>query len=227
MVLADTLRGHICDAVKSPHANFVVQKCIEVLRPVAFQFIIDELMGDSLGCMAEHKFGCRVVMRLLELSLPHQVRQVVGVVMPSISKLARHRYGNYVVQSMISNSATEQRHRILGTLRQEIALMCQDHYGSSVVRTVLKSGDDSDRAPLALAILKSQGLVKQLVHTQHGQAIVKLVIDLAEIPERRSLLNDIVATSGLSASKCARIFGKQVELNASTQLFPAAICAGA
>jgi len=225
--LADGLRGHICDAVRSPHANFVVQKCIEVLRPAAFQFIIDELMGDSLGHVAEHKFGCRVVMRLLEHSLPHQVCQVVGVIMPSVPKLARHRYGNYVVQSMISNSATEQRCLILEIFRREIAMMCQDHFGSSVVRTVLQSGNDSDRVPLAQAISKSSGLVRQLMHSQRGQAIVKLVVGLIEVPERRRLLDEVVKTSGLPASKYGRIFRLHVEQKASSQLLVATVHAGA
>merc|ERR1719414_1768603 len=43
--IASELRGHVWEAVEHPHANFVLQKCIEQLSSRGSQWIIGELFG--------------------------------------------------------------------------------------------------------------------------------------------------------------------------------------
>ena len=67
--LAAELCGHVCEALESPHANHVLQRLVELLPPGAVRFVLDEMQswpGRSSADIASHKFGCRIVERLLE-----------------------------------------------------------------------------------------------------------------------------------------------------------------
>jgi len=205
----------------------VVQKCIEVLRPADFQFFMNELMSDSPVQMALHKFGCRVVIRLLEHGLPGQVHDVAEALMPSTSILAQHAYGNYVLQSMMSYCAPGHRCRIMEALREEIDVMCKSHFGSSVVRAVLAVGSSSERMLLAASIMKSQGLMLHLAQSRRGHAIIKLVVKVLELPERSRLLTDLAIAEGLSASRYGRSVLQLIELNQFKKLPPNAVVCGA
>lgn len=63
--LVEELRGHVLSATASPHANFVIQKVIEVLPTNLTNFVAKELatFAAELAC---HRFGCRVFCRLVE-----------------------------------------------------------------------------------------------------------------------------------------------------------------
>merc|ERR1740138_364723 len=45
--LASELRGHIREAIESKHANYVVQKIVEVLPTSMVSFVVEELAGDA------------------------------------------------------------------------------------------------------------------------------------------------------------------------------------
>ena len=59
------LRGHVLQMMESPHANFVLQKVIEVLPANATCFVTEELATRAAEA-ARHRFGCRILCRLIE-----------------------------------------------------------------------------------------------------------------------------------------------------------------
>lgn len=76
--LAEELRQHIASASKSACANYVLQRVIQLLRPQACQFIIDELLEvtykkrersgarqdpEEVSSLAKHQYGCRILQR--------------------------------------------------------------------------------------------------------------------------------------------------------------------
>ena len=67
MLKAD-LHTHVWDCIQCPHANHVLQKFIKILPPSEVQFVIDEIVQPTNGPLwaAEHKYGCRIILRLLE-----------------------------------------------------------------------------------------------------------------------------------------------------------------
>eukprot|EP00406_Dinophysis_acuminata_P033195 CAMPEP_0179362814 /NCGR_PEP_ID=MMETSP0797-20121207/81202_1 /TAXON_ID=47934 /ORGANISM="Dinophysis acuminata, Strain DAEP01" /LENGTH=321 /DNA_ID=CAMNT_0021078243 /DNA_START=1 /DNA_END=963 /DNA_ORIENTATION=+ len=60
LALAGALKGHVWEALKSPHANHVLQRCIAVLPPGQIDFILNELQGRAVDA-ARHHFGCRIL----------------------------------------------------------------------------------------------------------------------------------------------------------------------
>jgi hypothetical protein len=96
--LASSLRTHIWEALRSPNANHVVQKCIGTMRSRDFQFIIDEILQEGGGGAikaAQHKFGCRVLQRLFEFSSPTQLDAIVEELLSQALPLCKDMYANF------------------------------------------------------------------------------------------------------------------------------------
>jgi hypothetical protein len=63
--ILDGLRGHVVDALASPHASSVIAKAVETLRPVKLRFVVEELSGPTAPPLSGPE-NRRVVKRLRE-----------------------------------------------------------------------------------------------------------------------------------------------------------------
>merc|ERR1719246_165818 len=63
--LAQELKGHVLEVAMSPHGNFVMQKCIDVLPVADLDFIFDELLPSAVQ-LARNRAGCRIIKLLIE-----------------------------------------------------------------------------------------------------------------------------------------------------------------
>merc|ERR1719229_1061315 len=70
VALAYELKGRTVDAMKDPYANFVMQKIIGLVPVLHLQFIVDELNPASIRQVARHKFGCRILQRVVDTFQP-------------------------------------------------------------------------------------------------------------------------------------------------------------
>merc|ERR1719191_966809 len=115
--------------MRCPHANYVIQKCISVMRPANLQFIIDELALGSPGMVtyaARHKYGCRIVQRLLEHGLPAQVQKLAERLLDDAVATCLHPYGNYVMQHLVEHGTPAQRSRLSLVLQQHAEVLGSD-----------------------------------------------------------------------------------------------------
>merc|ERR1712232_564245 len=117
VAIAEELHSHVLDAVQHPYANFVVQKCVETLRPDAFQFIVDELMSSNRAqSVAQHKFGCRIIQRLLEYCRADQINQLVQQLLSEALELTRSSYGVYVIPHILEYACKEHQRYLIDLL---------------------------------------------------------------------------------------------------------------
>merc|ERR1719183_948446 len=58
------LRGHVREALGHRHANYVIQKVVDVMPTQQAVFVAKELVGSAYQA-ATHRFGCRTVLRLV------------------------------------------------------------------------------------------------------------------------------------------------------------------
>merc|ERR1719498_843075 len=93
--LVQELHGHVRKALESPHANYVIQKAIEVMPPALAGFVVNELSGVAVPT-AKDRYGCRAICRLLEHCPHDQTDCLIHEVLREVSTLCRHSYGNYV-----------------------------------------------------------------------------------------------------------------------------------
>merc|ERR1712203_7773 len=85
-------KGHVWQALASPHANHVLQACIILLRPKDMQFVFDELHSKLRGptLASQHKYGCRIIKRLLECGSKAQVTGLAEALLTDLRAVSTH-----------------------------------------------------------------------------------------------------------------------------------------
>merc|ERR1719191_1039152 len=91
IALSLELRSRVREAIRSPHANHVVQKMVEGLPPSSLGFVAEELLGAGAE-VARHRYGCRVLCRLVlrhgDTSIAH-MDELIEELLADASDLAR------------------------------------------------------------------------------------------------------------------------------------------
>lgn len=205
--VANELAGHVVEAMRCPYANHVLQLYITMARPESVSFVLDELLSCSGGIefAAKHKFGCRVVQRLVEHLPPARVDELAAAILRDVLSFGRHPYGNYVLQNLLEHGTPHQRVRLAQEIQSQIAPMCQDHFGSAVVSSALSKLPREDMLPLAQSILHTQDLLVFLAHSRHGHTTVRYILrslEGAELSLAQELLQAEIAS--LQASRFGR-----------------------
>jgi len=209
---AGELRGHVLQASKCPHANHVLQKCIGLLRPAAVQFVIDEMLAGAVSQTARHKYGCRILQRLVEHCPAQQVRPLVETLVPEVGMLSRHPYGNYVVQNLLQRATEDQRHRMVGILAKDIRFLGSEACGCAVVSTALSYAPEADRQTLARSLCDEPGLLVFMACTRHGHVAVLRVLELLEGDERHEASRRLQSEAGaLRVSRYGCVVVEHVE----------------
>merc|ERR1712137_1275833 len=113
--LALELRCHVVEAAKSIHANYVLQKILELVQPTYLIFIIEELTGYASE-VAQNRCGVRILCQVLE-RFPQEISgELIPEATEDLGELCRHRYGNYLVNLILDRGTVQQRKRVLKTL---------------------------------------------------------------------------------------------------------------
>uniref|UniRef100_A0A7S0BCI0 PUM-HD domain-containing protein n=1 Tax=Pyrodinium bahamense TaxID=73915 RepID=A0A7S0BCI0_9DINO len=185
VAIAVELRGHVWEALRCPHANYVLQKCIVTMTPQHTQFVIDELgrRGRGGACQAaRHCFGCRIVERLLERCPPAQVQRLTEALLDDALALSAHRYGNYVVQHLLEHGTPAQQQHLAALLAENAQVLGANCYTSAVLIKALSWGPPEGQVLLARALLSVPGLFSTMARTRHGRLAAKLVLKVLEVP---------------------------------------------
>lgn len=208
--LAAELRGHVWQAVRHPHANHVLQKCIMTMRPAAVQFIIDELTEkgpEGSVKAARHAYGCRILQRLLEHCRPDQLVGLVAALMPEAAPLAKHIYGKFVIQHMLECGTNLQQRQLMSELEMHIHELGHDIHSGAVLSKALSVGDPQDQDALARALVRQPGTLAALAATRYGSAAARLVLEMAQGPEREEAQRQV---SEKAAALSTRRYGRAV-----------------
>merc|ERR1719375_556316 len=191
--LAAELRGRVRESLASPHANFVVQKMVEVMPPGMVAFVAEELAGVAVDT-AQHRFACRGICRLLE-HCPHDMTQVlVNEILREAPTLCRHKYGNYVIQLILEHGSMEQRQAVVQTLLKDPLGFACHRTGSDVVEHALASYDLEERGALLRAFLRDPASFADLSCSHYGSFVARALVCLpgAEGAEARAMAAEML-----------------------------------
>lgn len=185
--IATELRGHVWKAAEHRHANFVLQKCIQVLPPEASSFIIDELKTDA-AWLAKSKTGVRVFQRLLE-HCREQVHGMVSELLADARDLCVHQFGNYMMQHILEHGSVDQRHDLAASLLGFLdKRMCSNECGVGVISKALEYAGDEDRQAIAQALLKDKDRFIRVAMQRHGKDAIKELLKGPEEGDRKSVV---------------------------------------
>jgi hypothetical protein len=181
--LAFEFRDHVLDAARCPHANFVLMKCIGRQSPKASSAFARELISfgpDAILQAAKHRYGCRIIERLIEFCSVDDVYQLVESMMLDAKNLCMHPYGNYTIQHALVHGSEHHRCRLTALLEKEAVDMVANFHASAVIGEALRSSRDRDATTLARTIFQESGLLAQMARTKHGHTAARLVMQVLE-----------------------------------------------
>lgn len=171
-VIVHELEGHIVDSVLDQNANHVVQKVIEV-SPAKSQFVVDAFMP-SLGELACHAYGCRVLQRTFEKCHDVEgvnIRPLMEAVLARVNEFTVHQYGNYVVQHAMLNAPDDLRHRFVVQLTPQLYALSCSKFASNVAERIVTTATDEERDNII------RELKKPLSDSQGGNYLVNMMQD--------------------------------------------------
>ncbi|CAK0871518.1 unnamed protein product [Prorocentrum cordatum] len=204
--------------MQCPHANHVVQKCITSMPPQHSQFILDELLSKGVVHAAQHKYGCRVIQRLLEHLAPSQVEELREALLVNAHRMSRHQYGNYVMQHLLEHDSAEHQHRVVRELCADVAGLGSNLYGAAVLAVALAHACLEDQLALARAIARAPGLIERMSSTRHGHLAVKRTIAALEGSDLEAQVGARVAANvqAMAAGRYGRVLAASVGLLPAT-----------
>lgn len=207
--LASELVGHVWEALKCMNANHVLQKCITVLRPDVAQFVIDELTqhgGKGVVQAAKHRFGCRVLQRLLEHCSQEQISPMVEVLLNDAVDLSSHTYGHYVMMHLFEQCDQDVVSRLASTLQQHLPNMTADGYIGAVIGKALNHTNTKACVSLAAGLLQEHAHVVVMACSRWGYAAVKQALVLVSASEQDKACKELAHCSPkLRSSRYGRL----------------------
>ncbi|CAJ1400139.1 unnamed protein product [Effrenium voratum] len=189
---ASELKGKAVALSQHLHANFVLQKYVELLPASAGAFILQELTP-SAGEVAVHVYGCRVLQRLIEhCSNQPQLAVLIGSLLSKvgqIEKLLKDPFGSNVLRAIVAHGTDCQISVIMDAIATNVLKFSKHKHASLVFERCLETsserpalraeratlvalllGDGTSRSPLAQVLLDRFGnyLAQRMIHCCRG-----------------------------------------------------------
>jgi hypothetical protein len=179
VALAKALRGCIRNAVQSKHANHVVQQITETMPVGQASFIIEELKGCGHE-IARHRFGCRVLCRILEHLAPQDESTLAFIeeILVDVHGLCGHEFGNFVARHLLEFGTPNHKHCIAKALVSDMFQYSKHKLGSHVVEAALLYSSPEDQRILALQLASDQHQLVSVAANQYGRHVVRALLSL-------------------------------------------------
>jgi hypothetical protein len=208
--MTQRMHGHVAELLDSPHGNHVLQKCIEVLPPDTVQFVLNELCAfpDHGVAIAKHRFGCRILERLLEHCPAEQTRALVENVIENAYVLCRHPFGNYVVQHVLEYGTLSQRNAVVEALLEGGVMQLAMHrVASNVIERALVQCTPEGRRALVGQLVVDPSATLTMASSRYGSFIAQRLLELPASPQRDEVWQQLY--DGLETLKASK-HGKQL-----------------
>lgn len=193
------LHGHVLEAAFSPHANFVIQKAIETMPTTKITFVATEI-SEKIADVARHRYGCRIIQRLLEHALHESATQsLLQDLLSQASSLCRHSFGKYVMQA-ISEHANDRRHEVAMALcghPQSLLENAKHRHASRVIESVITHSDEASQLALINELLSQPDALPEIARNRSGSYVLKMLLQSSAKEQVASVL---AAANGLNRS---------------------------
>merc|ERR1711933_325100 len=178
-LLVCELHGHVVDAMKSPHANFVIQKVVEALPVALASFVAEEIIGMGTE-VARHRYGCRILCRLLEHHSDTDcpaTRELLDEVLADAAHLCHHSFGRHVIDSALEHGSADRRHKAALAMNVDLLRNARNRNASYIVEKVFCFCGIEDQRMVAMTLLRS-GLDRIVALATHecGSHVLKALL---------------------------------------------------
>mmetsp|Transcript_26639 Transcript_26639/g.50049 ORF Transcript_26639/g.50049 Transcript_26639/m.50049 type:complete len:438 (+) Transcript_26639:2-1315(+) len=153
------LKGQVLGLCQHLHANFVLQKCVELLEPRVGVFLAEELK-DHAVTVAVHVYGCRVLQRLIEhCSREPQLIELVDSLLSNpdqIERLLKDLFGSNVLRALLVHGTVSHVKAILEVLSTNVLKFAKHKHASLVFERCLEVSSGSEQLSLPRKQLMAQ-----------------------------------------------------------------------
>lgn len=205
-LLLDALAPKAVELYESPHGNWCLCKAVLVLPAPSLAKIVKTLQERTFEEVSKHKFGCRLMERLIEHLEPTALKMITDEIIPKADALSKHQYGNFVVQHLYEH-APNDRERILKKLLGQVPAMATHRTASHVVQRALTYSDERGQAMIVQALLNGQG-ENTLVKVATGRYGSFVVEQLNQLPSWSDVVKNRLQAELLELVNSA--FGRRV-----------------
>jgi len=185
--LVSEFRGHVLDALESPHANHVLQRAVELMPPASTSFILDEFAVNwDMSYVVRHKFGCRLLERIFEHFTACPCTNVAlefflsNGAFGDISEHCSHMFGTHVMQHLMEYGTYEQQCLVSRALWCDLRKSALDEYAVGVLDKALTFLPHKDQQALASAIVELDHLLPRMAMSWRGQPAAERLVRIAE-----------------------------------------------
>mmetsp|Transcript_16057 Transcript_16057/g.32631 ORF Transcript_16057/g.32631 Transcript_16057/m.32631 type:complete len:442 (-) Transcript_16057:333-1658(-) len=177
------LHGRVLEASASQHGNYVIQTVVAALPTAMSGFVVRELLGSGAE-VARHRFGCRILCRLVEHSGGGEdLAALLEELLAEAEDLCRHPFAHYVVETMLEH-LPEARGRVAAALGADLWGSACHRCASHVVEAALAHCGEAERQGFALRLLGGgRDSVLSLAQNQFGSFVLKALL---QVPGRLS-----------------------------------------
>jgi len=171
--LALELRGHVQEAMTSPHANYVLQKIVTHLTWQNSNFVACELR-DSASHFARHRFGCRIFCRLIEFHAEQEpTLMLVEEVLQEAEDLCCHPFGHHVAQSILEHGIEQHREFVCATIDRNPLGYARNQNASYLVERVLSGSTRYQESVLS----ELSYCLEDLALSRYGCYVARAVVE--------------------------------------------------
>jgi len=180
--LVAELHDHVRLAISSPHANFVIQKVIEVLPIKSASFIAEELVTVAAE-VARHRFGCRILSRLVEHHLcgngsAPSADLLIDEVLLETDQLIHHNFARHVLELILEHGTENHKEKIAKSIRNNIHHYAKNRFASYVVEKALLFCPTQDTHAMVSGLLDDSERFLMLAVHECGTHVVKAIIKM-------------------------------------------------
>jgi len=174
------LQGHVFDAIKSPHANHVLKKCITVMSPDQLHCAMTELKS-KLRFVARHSFGYHVLLGLMEHGHPRHTEKLISELVADSRRLCTHQWGNVVIKHILRHGTAAQRSAIARSLCKDIVHLAKHCVASYTISCALTCCAEEDVKMLIHLVLDDADQLADLSRSHYGKAVVETAVSRRDL----------------------------------------------
>lgn len=161
--------------------------------------------------MVKHRFGCRVVERLLEHCESEATLPIVASVVAEIDVLARHPFANYVIQHIMEYVPAHRHSVVLALIRVGVPQLAFHRVASNIIEKVFEHGSGEDQRSLAEAVLSTPNAIVEMGSSRYGSFTVRKMLEKLPDPLYSIAVEQLAAAiPSLRASKHGRHIAARV-----------------
>ena len=183
--LAKELHGHVCGSLASPHGNYVIQKIIEVLPVRTASFVAEELQGYAVGA-AQHRFGCRILCRLVEHHLCDEAgsaatRELVDKLLCRADALICHCFARHVLEEILENGSDAHREALAETIACKPYTYAFSRVASYLVESAFVHCGEAEVDQIGTALMvDAESFIALAAHVCGSHVVRALIFSRAE-----------------------------------------------